>query len=452
MLPGDRKRSAPTQKFACCDNEQEITAEGDNPKIPRLDNIVEQDNNDKASSLNNIQISLGEHETTDLHAYIHTEQNPQVNSELDVHITEIDQPQDTNIQSITDPVVPNIESIQARNSSNVHTSKSKVTKAKMTQKASAGKIKRASWTKSVSSKRKTAGLKQTPRISQDSDQPITRNILDCAPLPVQYMGQQDAMLNLPVTVPKKHKTKRTASVPMAQVPTGQQFMNFTNQVLPNGLHSGHAGSMPYQTIRPKMKHHKHRSPILTSHVHQTEQQAQVLTQQIRDSNNTFAQHQGAQTNTYQQMPVIIGNSFPTQAAQQMVQQQISDSEDSSDETSLSDDDDALNQIGSQHVQFLNNMPTEGINLNAMQFQYAEPIFTAIAFQVPHKIKKFFLRNQFIDLAILLSRTYSSNNNTNFQLQLSPKAQLSLVPNQNRKIFNIETWTSAFLRFVAIYTE
>ena len=71
MLPGDRKRSAPTQRLACCDNEQENTAEGDNPKIPRLDNIVEQDNNDNVSSLNNIQISLGEHETTDLHSYMH---------------------------------------------------------------------------------------------------------------------------------------------------------------------------------------------------------------------------------------------------------------------------------------------------------------------------------------------------------------------------------------------
>ena len=90
MLPGDRKRSAPTQRFACCYNEQENTAEGDNPKISSLDNFVEQDNNDKASSLNNIQISLGDHETIDLHSYIHTEQNPHVNSELDVHITELE--------------------------------------------------------------------------------------------------------------------------------------------------------------------------------------------------------------------------------------------------------------------------------------------------------------------------------------------------------------------------
>ena len=142
MLSGDRKRSAPTQRFACCDNEQENSAEGDNPKIPRLDHIVKQDNNDKVSCLNNIQISLGEHETTD--SYIHTEQNPHVNSELDVHITEIEQPLDTNIQNITGPVVPNIESIGARNPSNVHTSKSKVARAKLTQKASAGKIKQAS--------------------------------------------------------------------------------------------------------------------------------------------------------------------------------------------------------------------------------------------------------------------------------------------------------------------
>ena len=102
---------------------------------------------------------------------------------------------------------------------------------------------------------------------------------------------------------------------------------------------------------------------------------------------------------------------------------------------------------------INSMPAEGINLNALNFQYAEPISTAISLQIPHKIKKKIWRNQFIDLALLLPRTsILSDNNTNFLLQLSSKAQISLVPNHTRKIFNIETWTSAFLRFMAVYTE
>ena len=74
-------------------------------------------------------------------------------------------------------------------------------------------------------------------------------------------------------------------------------------------------------------------------------------------------------------------------------------------------------------------------------------------QIPHKLKKKIWRNQFIDLALLLPRTsYLFQTSTNFQLQLCSKAQISLVPNKTRKNFNIESWTSAFLRFMAIYTE
>ena len=36
--------------------------------------------------------------------------------------------------------------------------------------------------------------------------------------------------------------------------------------------------------------------------------------------------------------------------------------------------------------------------------------------------------------------------------MSPNSKISLVPNQTKKIFNIDMWTTAFLRFMAIYTE
>ena len=101
-------------------------------------------------------------------------------------------------------------------------------------------------------------------------------------------------------------------------------------------------------------------------------------------------------NPYQQILAPSGNIYPVQAKKQIVQQLSPD--DSSDETSSSDDDGVLNQIGTQHVQMINTMPTEGINLNSMHFQYDEPISTAISCQIPNKIKKRIWGNQFIDLA------------------------------------------------------
>lgn len=131
--------------------------------------------------------------------------------------------------------------------------------------------------------------------------------------------------------------------------------------------------------------------------------------------------------------------------------QPSDSSEDSDDSSSSDDEDTLTRIGSNHTYQLCNMPIEGISMNYPQIQYAEPISTPISAQIPHKLKKKIWRNQFVDLAALLPRSYSTN--TNFSLQLSAKSLISLVPNQAiKKIFNIESWTTAFLRFIAIYVE
>ena len=132
---------------------------------------------------------------------------------------------------------------------------------------------------------------------------------------------------------------------------------------------------------------------------------------------------------------------------------LSDSTDSSDGPSASEDEDTvLNTLGANHVQALNNLSAEGINPINPGFRYEEPISTSISSQIPHKIKKKIWRNQFIDLAVLLPNTYSSNTNSNFHLEESPNSKISLVPKQTKKIFNIDMWTTAFLRFMAIYTE
>ena len=149
------------------------------------------------------------------------------------------------------------------------------------------------------------------------------------------------------------------------------------------------------TARQKPKRAKHLSQMRSTEIGNplnTEQQQQILTQQ----NIAPVPQLGVPINPYQQILAPSGNIYPVQATQQMVQQLQPD--DSWAETSSSDDDGVLNQIGTQHVQMIYTMPTESINLNLMHFQYAKPISTAISCQIPNKIKKRIWRNQFIDLA------------------------------------------------------
>ena len=75
-----------------------------------------------------------------------------------------------------------------------------------------------------------------------------------------------------------------------------------------------------------------------------------------------------------------------------------------DDLSSSEEDDELNHFGSRHTNMINSMPAEGINLNALNFHYDEPISTAISLHIPHKVKKKIWSNPFIDLALLLPRT------------------------------------------------
>ena len=144
---------------------------------------------------------------------------------------------------------------------------------------------------------------------------------------------------------------------------------------------------------------------------------------------------------------------PLHVPTDQIEQQSTSSEDQ-DSSSDDDSESDINMLGTTHAYQLCNMPIEGTTIiNQPQMQFMEPISAAISMQIPNKIKKKIWRNQFFDIAVLLPRTYSENSNTNFSLQLSDKSQISLVPNQAiKKIYTIESWTSAFLRFMAIYTE
>lgn len=167
--------------------------------------------------------------------------------------------------------------------------------------------------------------------------------------------------------------------------------------------------------------------------------AQLPAQDINNTHQTWDIHnQVGQQNglVYTQQPAMSHEVFSRGNIQghttqtggpQNIPQQIAmatvESKDDSSSSSDDDDDGDLNQLGAQHIQIVNysGMPAEGIKLR--HFQYAEPISTSISVQISHKLKKKIWRNQFIDIALLLPRTsYLDQNNTNFQLQLSPKTK------------------------------
>lgn len=72
-------------------------------------------------------------------------------------------------------------------------------------------------------------------------------------------------------------------------------------------------------------------------------------------------------------------------------------------------------------------------------------------QVKHSICKDIWKGKFIDLGSLLP-SVTTTAPTQYMLQLDDHSNVSITPSSKpRRITSIETWTTAFLRFVAIYT-
>ena len=116
--------------------------------------------------------------------------------------------------------------------------------------------------------------------------------------------------------------------------------------------------------------------------------------------------------------------------------------DESDTSSDSDDDMFTFQDAvARHVN--NVMAGNGI-------QFAEPISTPIINQVKRSICKQIWKNKFVDIAALLPSSQTPSP-TQYTLQVDNNSQFTTNPTTRaRKISNIETWTTAFLRFMAVY--
>lgn len=128
----------------------------------------------------------------------------------------------------------------------------------------------------------------------------------------------------------------------------------------------------------------------------------------------------------------------------MEESEISASSSNSDTDS--EDENAFNQITKEHSRQI---------MGGNGMVYVEPISTPIHTQIPSKLHKKIWRNKFVDFASLLPSLHSniSHHHPQFSLQMDSQSNISIVPQQKiRKIEHIEQWTTAFLRFVAIYSQ
>lgn len=80
--------------------------------------------------------------------------------------------------------------------------------------------------------------------------------------------------------------------------------------------------------------------------------------------------------------------------------------------------------------------------------------TPISAMVPQKLKQKKLEDQFIDLAVLLpNNLVPGPDSSNYTFKLEKNDNISVVPKKAKQSINsIFQWTTAFLRFVAIYAE
>ena len=91
-------------------------------------------------------------------------------------------------------------------------------------------------------------------------------------------------------------------------------------------------------------------------------------------------------------------------------------------------------------------------LNVQSPSFGESISVSISSQIPARMKRKIWSNKYIDFATLLPSYNIQPLQQKYTLQLENNS-FNIVPEtQTRKITHISQWTSAFLRFVAVYAE
>jgi len=91
---------------------------------------------------------------------------------------------------------------------------------------------------------------------------------------------------------------------------------------------------------------------------------------------------------------------------------------------------------------------------SLQVDTTGAISTPISAMVDTKLKQQIWKNKFVDLSLLLPQNCVANSRKKgLQFQLVANSTLAVVPNKPKySIFTIEFWTTAFIRYMAIYAE
>ncbi|XP_052809378.1 uncharacterized protein LOC128237837 [Mya arenaria] len=97
--------------------------------------------------------------------------------------------------------------------------------------------------------------------------------------------------------------------------------------------------------------------------------------------------------------------------------------------------------------------SELITGNGTPIQYSEPISSPILSQIKKSVQKAIWENKYIDIASLLPASTNQHQSPTFSLHVDNQSSISISPSHEaKKIATIESWTSAFIRFIAVYSH
>ena len=129
----------------------------------------------------------------------------------------------------------------------------------------------------------------------------------------------------------------------------------------------------------------------------------------------------------------------------------SEEDDGSESPEIQESDSELNNAAKAHINVLTGGQPHSKSVHSTIF--AKPISVPISSQLSSKVKRKIWTKKYVDFALLLPTYGIQPKQQKFTLQLSNDSTFNLIPqSQSRKITHIAQWTSAFLRFVAVYTE
>ena len=188
--------------------------------------------------------------------------------------------------------------------------------------------------------------------------------------------------------------------------------------------------------------------VATTQLHQTVSSASASTTLVYGTPaplfTTGMQHAG--TSAAYTMPLVTTASLPTTASLQpdtLLYTRLPVQSDPVPGNCM----ESVNSLGNQTP--ASTLTMSSVNINALNQPCQVPsIHVDLGFNVPQNLRKKIQKSDYIDLAVLLSNNYPTQNS---QKLVFKEGELTVQTENNRnKISSIEQWTSAFIIFISVY--